>query len=86
MHECVRDRSDWLVRKLMGNIQVAVALKRVITKISMMVTISSLQEHGSGKRGSKINGWHYEKVNTAWWKKEDREKKFVTFQLFGYGE
>jgi hypothetical protein len=29
--------SDWLVRKLMGNIQVAGALKRVITKVSMMI-------------------------------------------------
>jgi hypothetical protein len=40
MHECVRDSviSDWLVRKLMGNIQVARALKRVITKASMMGT------------------------------------------------
>jgi hypothetical protein len=49
----------------MGNIQVAGALKRVVTKVSMMVTISSLQGHGRGKRGSKINGWHYKKVNRA---------------------
>jgi hypothetical protein len=28
--------SDWLVRKFMGNIQVAGGLKRVITKVSMM--------------------------------------------------
>jgi hypothetical protein len=28
--------SDWFVRKLMGNIQVAGALKRFITKVSIM--------------------------------------------------
>jgi hypothetical protein len=40
MHECLRDSviSDWPVRKLMGNIQVAGALKRVITKVSMRGT------------------------------------------------
>jgi hypothetical protein len=38
MHECVRDSeiSDWLARKLMGNIQVTGALKMVITKVSMV--------------------------------------------------
>jgi hypothetical protein len=40
-----------------------------------VVTINSLQGHGRGKRGSKINGGHYEKVNGAWWKKgRPREK------------
>jgi len=58
--------SDWLVRKLMGNIQVAGALKRIITKVSIKVTIGSLQGHGRGKRGSKINGGHYKKFNRAW--------------------
>jgi len=59
----------------MGNIQVAGALKRITTKVNMMVTISSLQGPGRGKRGSKINGSHYKKVNRAWWKKgRPREK------------
>lgn len=77
MCECVRDSviSDWFVRKLMWNIQVAGVPKRIITKVSIKVTISSLQGHGRGKRGSKINGGHYEKVNRGWWKKgRPREK------------
>jgi hypothetical protein len=85
MHECVRDSviSDWLARKLMGNNQVAGALKMVITKVSMVaqkcqlvVTISSLQGHGRGKRGSNINSGHYKKVNRAWWKKEEKRKNW----------
>jgi hypothetical protein len=35
----------------------------------LKVTISSLRGHGRTKRGSKINGRLYEKVNKAWWKK-----------------
>jgi hypothetical protein len=55
MHECVRDSeiSDWLARKLMGNIHVTGALKMVITKVNtvaekcqLVVTIKNATGHG----------------------------------------
>jgi hypothetical protein len=68
--------SDWLAWKVMGNHQVAGALKRAITKISMVGAEISVRGHckqppraWKTERRKKDNGGPYETVTRAWGRK-----------------